>query len=229
VADRWRWLTHHLPRGPWRTLDAGCGSGAFTFYAASLGHDAVGLSFDARNTRVAIERARLSRLPTARFLDGDLRRLELLAPALGAFDYILCLETLEHLQEDRRVLADLAALLKPGGQILVTTPYKHYRHLLGDRLSVTEDGGHVRWGYTHDELRVLCEACRLTVVHESFVSGVVSQQLTNLMRLLSQVEPHLAWALTLPLRPLQWLDAPLTRWLRYLYLCIGVVGQKRVQ
>jgi hypothetical protein len=30
VVDRWRWLKQHVRPGPLRTLDAGCGTGAFT-------------------------------------------------------------------------------------------------------------------------------------------------------------------------------------------------------
>lgn len=227
--DRWRWLRRHLVPGPQRTLDAGCGSGAFTLYAARRGNEAIGLSFDARNNAVAAARARILRIPNARFLLGDLEALDQRTPPLGPFDQILCLETLEHLRDDRRVLAALASRLKPGGRLLLTTPYTHYRRLLGDRLSTMEEGGHVRWGYTHEEIRVLLEACGVDVVREEFISGVMSQQVTNVMRLLSRVNAHLAWLVTLPLRLAQIVDAPVTRWLCYPYLCIGVVGIKRVE
>ncbi|MGH7934815.1 MAG: hypothetical protein ACREQN_16860, partial [Candidatus Binataceae bacterium] len=46
TLDRWRWLKRHLRAGRLRTLDAGCGSGAFTMYAAKIGNEAVGITFD---------------------------------------------------------------------------------------------------------------------------------------------------------------------------------------
>jgi len=54
---------------------------------------------------------------------------------------------------------DLAVLLKPGGAILLTAPFRHHRPLWGERVSEIEDGGHVRWGYTHAEIRDLLEPC----------------------------------------------------------------------
>ena len=34
--DRWLWIRRRLLPGPVRTLDAGCGNGAFAMYAASV-------------------------------------------------------------------------------------------------------------------------------------------------------------------------------------------------
>lgn len=56
-------------------------------------------------------------------------------------------------KNDQKLVRDLATLLKPGGILILTTPYKHHKAYYGEALSSTEDGGHVRWGYTHDELR----------------------------------------------------------------------------
>lgn len=224
VYDRWRWLQRHLRPGPLRTLDAGSGSGALTMYAARLGNEAVGVSFDARNNEVARARAGLLGIRNVEFLEGDLRDLESFSHRLGTFDQVICLETIEHIRDDQKLVADLASLLRPGGRLLLTTPFKHYRPLLGDRLSDGDDGGHVRWGYTHDEMRALFERAGLTVVTEEMVSGVVSQQLTNLLRLIGRRYGRLGWAMTFPLRALRPLDRPLTALLRYPHIDIAVVG-----
>jgi len=224
--DRWRWLVRHLQPGPLRTLDAGCGSGAFTLYAAKIGNEALGLSFDQRNTEVARTRANILGVFNARFLQVDLRDLSQVSEDLGLFDQIICFETIEHIMDDHRLMADLSSLLKPGGRLLLTTPYKHYRHLFGDKLSVSEDGGHVRWGYTHEEIRRLFDQYGLEVQVEGYISGFVSQQITNLQRILSRLQGKLAWAFTFPLRVFQWVDRPLTRVLGYPHLSIGVVGVK---
>jgi SAM-dependent methyltransferase len=42
---RWIWLRKNLTPGHFRTLDAGCGSGAFTFYAAKIGRRKKGAIF----------------------------------------------------------------------------------------------------------------------------------------------------------------------------------------
>jgi SAM-dependent methyltransferase len=226
VVDRWRWLRRHLRAGPLRTLDAGCGSGAFTLYAARVGNRALGLSFNPREVQAARRRARILRVPGAEFHQRDLRDLGAGAAGLGTFDQILLFETIEHIRDDARLLAELVTMLRPDGRLLLTAPYKHHRALWGERLSEHEDGGHVRWGYTHQEIRDLFRGCGLEVLAEEYLSGLVSQKIASLIFGLSRVHYRLGWAATFPLRIFQGLDRPLTRLTGYPYLSIGVVGHK---
>ena len=224
VSDRWRWLRRHLARPAQRTLDAGCGAGEFTLYSARLGNSSVGVSFDERLNHLARERARLLRLANVKFVTADLRELDRVSAQWESFDQIICLETIEHILDDRKLLCDLARLLKANGRLLLTTPFKNSRPLLGDHLSNTEDGGHVRWGYTHTEMEILFAECGLQVIGAEYLSGLVSQQLTNVTRRVSKIHPRLGWAIVLPFRIFQLMDAPLTRWLGYPFLSIGVIG-----
>ena len=66
-------------------------------------------------------------------------------------------------------------LLAPGGRLLITAPYLPHRPLLGEQVSETEDGGHVRWGYSEERLRSLAQQAALDVVEIGYVSGVISQ------------------------------------------------------
>lgn len=225
VFDRWRWLRRHLKAGALRTLDAGCGSGAFSFYSATIGNECLGISFSAPGVENARRRAVLLGLSNAKFRLGDLR--DLAAFGLAPFDQIICAETIEHIRDDRKLVADFAALLKPSGRLLLTTPFAHYKPMVGDMVHEREEGGHVRAGYTHQELRALLDSCGMDTAYEGFISGVVSQQLTNLMRIVARVDNRLAWATTFPLRALQVLDRPLTLLTRYPYLSVAIVGIKR--
>jgi SAM-dependent methyltransferase len=226
VIDRWRWLKRHLKPGPLRTLDAGCGTGAYTLYAAKIGNSAVGVSFDPAQITRARARAAILGISSIEFREGDLRKLDESATSLGTFDQIIVFETIEHIKNDQKLVDDLAALLKPGGVILLTAPYAHHRALWGEKLSEIEDGGHVRWGYTHEELRAIFERAGLKVVAEEYVSGLVSQKLASLQFGLGRLNPHSAWGLTFPLRVLHPLDGPLTRLTSYPHLSVGVVGCK---
>lgn len=226
LYDRWRWLSQRLRPGALRTLDAGCGDGAFTIYAATVGNEALGLSFDEHRNRKARHRATVLNVSNVQFKDADIRQLSSIGDSLGQFDQVICFETIEHIHNDRRLISDLASLLKPGGRLFLTTPFKYYKHLFGDSLTEGSDGGHVRWGYTHEELRTLFDQADLKLLELSWVSGFVSQQLVNLMRIGGLVHPKFGWFLILPLRPLRLLDDWLTKRLRYPHLCVAVVGEK---
>lgn len=227
VFDRWRWLKRHLRPGPLRTLDAGCGSGAFTMYAAKIGNFAVGLTNDGPHVEGSRRRAALLGIGQVEFLQADLRQLDALTETLGRFDQIICFETIEHIKNDRKLLRDLARLLRPDGRLLLTTPHRGYHPLLGDVVSPEEDGGHVRWGYTHAELAALFGEAGLELRVREYISGWVSQRLLNLLRRAALlVGSRLAWGLTFPLRILQCADVPLTRRLGYPYLSVGVIGVK---
>jgi len=230
VLDRWLWLRRHLRMGRVRTLDAGCGNGAFSIYAALCGNDVLAASFSPREQEDARRRAQTLGVGGIDFRTLDLREIESQRDSVGLFDQIICFETIEHLTDDEGLVGSLASMLAPGGQLLLTTPYQGHRPLYTEDPdpSPVEDGSHVRYGYTPERLREIAEGAGLVVGSEGFISGVVSQKLTDLMRRLSARLGRLAgWAIVLPLRPLVVLDEPLTRMLGYPYLSVALSAVKR--
>ena len=225
VVDRWRFAQRHLRPGAARTFDAGAGNGSFTLMAASRGNAALGLSFSPDELRAAEQRAALTGLRDATFRIGDLRELDRFSDELGSFDQILCLEVIEHLLDDALLVQRLARLLRPGGRLILSAPTAEHPPLLGERVSETEDGGHVRWGYTEARVAEIAQLAGLRPVSQGAVSGVVSQALTNVMRRGEAIQRGLGWLLVLPLRPLQLLDRPLTLLLRRPYLSVTLVAE----
>lgn len=230
VLDRWRWVRRHVRRGPARTFDAGCGNGAFSIYAALAGNEVVAASFSERELADARRRAELVGARGIEFRVIDLRELERHRAELGRFDQIICLETIEHVLDDAGLVQTLAAMLAPGGRLLLSTPFDGHRPLYTEERepSAVEDGSHVRYGYSREQLAQIARDAGLDVTAQDFISGFVSQTLTDLLRRLTGrlgVAP--AWALVLPLRALAVLDAPLSRLLRYPYLSVALCGVKR--
>lgn len=225
--DRWLWLRRHLHQGSLRTLDAGCGSGSLSFYAAHRGNEVIGISFQERNNEAARRRKKILGIGNARFITGDLRELHTMQDALGTFDQIICFETIEHIMNDKKLLRDFAALLCTGGQLLLTTPYKYYRRSPGEKISEVENGGHVRWGYTHGEMRKLLETTGMDVVLEEYLTGYISYHLIKLHRFFSSItNSRVALLLIFVFRPLVIFDRFVTRLLRYPYFTIAVVAKK---
>ena len=98
---------------PATALDLGCGDGRL---GAELG---AGELVAADVSRVALERAG-TKIPAARavHLEPD----EPLPLDDGAFDLVLCAETLEHVRDVQLMLSEVRRVLRPGGRLAVTTP-----------------------------------------------------------------------------------------------------------
>jgi 2-polyprenyl-3-methyl-5-hydroxy-6-metoxy-1,4-benzoquinol methylase len=207
VLDRWFWLKARLPktRNDERLLDVGCGTGAFSIGATRRGYRALGLSWDERNQSAAKERAVYCGASSAQFEVLDVRDLDRRPDLVGCFDVVVCLETIEHVLEDLKLMRTMAGCMKPGGRLLLTTPYLLYVAISpGDNgpFSTVEDGWHVRRGYSRAMLEELCERSGLRVERITYCSGYLSQKVAAIMRGLSAVNSMLAWALILPLRAL---------------------------
>lgn len=231
VWDRWRWLKRRLPRtaNGEKLLDVGCGTGAFTIGAALRGYTALGLSWDERNQTTAARRAAMCGAARASFSVCDVRELDKRTDCRGAFDVAICAETIEHILDDDRLMRSICACLKPGGRLLLTTPNFYYRAITksdNGPFSETETGWHVRRGYTRSMLRELIERTELKCEELSYCSGIVSQNVTWLMRKGAALHPLFGWALILPLRPLALLDSVMSRWLRAPAYSICIEGYK---
>ena len=228
MLDRWHFVTSHLPRtrNGEKVFDVGCGSGAYTIGLAKRGYEAVGLSWDERNQAIAAERARLVGAEKASFPIGDARKLEQLQEHRGRYDYVLSLENVEHILDDRKLFKDLAACLKPGGWLVLSTPNKDYRAITAaddDPYPTEEDGWHVRRGYTGAMLRELSREAGLQVESIGSCSGFLAQKLTWLMLRAGIV----GWALVFPLRVFPPLLDPLIRRVTdYPQFCLTLVAYK---
>ena len=204
VYDRWRWLRKRLPktRNGERLIDVGCGTGQFTIAAALRGYDAIGLSWDRRNQDVASRRASLCRAKAA-FPIQDVRKLHEKNEFVGQFDIAVCFETIEHIMDDRKLVRDIHACLRPGGTLLLTAPRYLLRAITPEDngpFRKVEDGGHLRRGYTPAMLRELCAQAGFAVEEISSCSGFFAQKCTWLLRKLRRGPVPLVWLALLPLR-----------------------------
>ncbi len=104
-------------------LDVGCGSGVFAAEMAKRGARVLGV--DANPS--AIEYAQTTFAGDG--LSFQLGLLDELELPEQSFDRASCLEIVEHVypEQVQKLLADISRLLRPGGQVLVTTP--NYRGL----------------------------------------------------------------------------------------------------
>lgn len=109
-----------------RILEVGCGTGHNLAMLGRFGIvDAVEIDPAAR----AIAEKRLGR-PVSESRLPDLPGI-----ARGHYDLVAALDVVEHLEDDRAVIAGLASCLKPGGKLLVTVPAHQWMWSAHDELN----------------------------------------------------------------------------------------------
>jgi len=98
---------------PARVLDAGCGWGLMLKHLEHHAYPTVGLDIS-RHILERIDR------PGRDLIEADLTQS--LPDGVELFDAVLALDVIEHLDDDRAVVADLGRLVKPGGVVIVSVP-----------------------------------------------------------------------------------------------------------
>ena len=107
---RTEWIPY---RGEGRLLDFGCGAGAFLERMRSLGWRTEGIDVSA-GVALAVQRQKGIRVHVGTLPHPDLRN--------PSFDAITMWQALEHVHQPRETLRAAAALLHPGGLLLVSVP-----------------------------------------------------------------------------------------------------------
>jgi SAM-dependent methyltransferase len=134
---------------PLEILDAGSGFGQYSVRMARTFPEARVTGVDVKRDLVESGNrfVKAAGIEHVAFAVGDLLELGF----IDRFDLALSVDVLEHIEDDRRVLANIARALKPGGLFILTTPYWAGRE--GDAPPADfAVGEHVRPGYSRDEL-----------------------------------------------------------------------------
>jgi SAM-dependent methyltransferase len=123
-----------------RVIDMGCGSGAFTELLAARGYNVSGI--DIAPKLIALAQAKF---PGIEFFTGDAENTPFKA---GTFDGVLLSGLAHHFPDPRRLAAEVARLLKPGGRFVAFDPnrmnpfmwlYRDPSSPFYSRLGVTEN------------------------------------------------------------------------------------------
>jgi SAM-dependent methyltransferase len=158
-----------IPPGCRRVLDLGCGRGELgrLLRAREGGLSVTGIEWEPAAARTAAEHYE-------QVLVGNLEiELPRLAAAGARFDLVVMADILEHTAQPAAILAQVAALLLPGGHVVVSVPnVSHYSvglALLGDRWDYAERGildrGHLRF-FTRRSFRRLAAAAGFRIEQE---------------------------------------------------------------
>lgn len=126
-----------------RVLNAGCGAGSLTLKLLSKGCEVTSLDTSEGFIDELADRVRESHPD---------RRAPVVVGDLGAmpfgdaeFDAVTCGEVLEHLDDDRLAVREIARVLRPGGVLVASVPanpwrYDWFDHWVGHRRRYTPEG-----------------------------------------------------------------------------------------
>jgi 2-polyprenyl-6-hydroxyphenyl methylase/3-demethylubiquinone-9 3-methyltransferase len=120
------YIAAHAPLAGQRLLDVGCGGGLLAEALARAGATVTGIDL----APGMIEVARLHAAESALAIDYRLVEAEALRASGASFDVVTCLEMLEHVPEPAAMVACLAALVRPGGTLIVSTLNRNLRSFL---------------------------------------------------------------------------------------------------
>jgi SAM-dependent methyltransferase len=143
--------------GERRILDVGCGTGAMLQQLAAFG-TVDGLDADETAVRFCRERG----LARVELLSSDR-----LPKESGSFDLVTALDVLEHVDDDRSLLLEVARVLRPDGAFLLTVPA--YEALWGPQDEVS----HHRRRYRAGQVRERVEGAGLRVVKLSYFNTLL--------------------------------------------------------
>ena len=130
-----------------RVLDLGCGNGSFSNLIAQNGYEAVGIEESEQGIAIARDN-----FPSCEFMQASIYDLPF-AHLQHSFDVVIAVEVIEHLFYPKELVKASRKCLKPGGQLILTTPYHGYLKNLALALSgkmdkhfsVLWDGGHIKF------------------------------------------------------------------------------------
>jgi 2-polyprenyl-3-methyl-5-hydroxy-6-metoxy-1,4-benzoquinol methylase len=128
-------------------LDLGCGNGSLSYVINQAGYEVTGIEASASGIQLAKTQYHLCRFIEASIYDLPYENLA------SQFDVVVSAEVIEHLLYPRELLRAAKRCLKPGGQLILTTPYHGYWKNLALALAgkmdqhfmVLKDGGHVKF------------------------------------------------------------------------------------
>jgi 2-polyprenyl-3-methyl-5-hydroxy-6-metoxy-1,4-benzoquinol methylase len=120
-----------------RVLDFGCGSGVMLPYLSQI---------SLQVTAVDVDLLPLERIRTYIPIASNVEVMDLMNHKLGdlpasTFDLVIALDVLEHVKDLPRTLSDLLALLKKGGQLIISGPTENILYRTGRKLAGPEYSG----------------------------------------------------------------------------------------
>ncbi|MEL7834122.1 class I SAM-dependent methyltransferase [Fodinibius sp. Rm-B-1B1-1] len=174
-------------KGKWKLLDAGSGFGQYDRFILREFQNVQVKAIDVKKDYLADSRQYFEReIAEGRveFEQEDLLQIDY----SEQFDFAICVDVLEHIEEDTTVMKNIHQALQPGGYFLMHSPSIYSEEDAdGDESFVDE---HARSGYSKEDIKTKLESSGFSVTDVAYTYGS---------------KGHLAWELMIKY-PMLWLN-----------------------
>lgn len=156
-------------RGEWHLLDAGCGFGQYERFLLKNFENVRVRSVDVKQDYLEDCANYYEReVESGRILFGHADLLNF--SSRRKYDMVICIDVLEHIEEDVQVIGNLSASLKPGGYFLMHSP-SHYSEEDGEDEESSFVGEHARAGYSKKDIAKKLQAAGLMPIKVHYTYG----------------------------------------------------------
>lgn len=190
-----------LPIG--RALDAACGTGRYSTFLHSLGHEVTGIDFSS----AMLHQAKI-REPNVNFIQGNLSELPL---KTSSVDLIICALVFAHLHNIDETLSEFARVVRSGGKIIISDinpwvvalgAHAEFKHKEGEWSYVANN---IYWHSTYIQAFskaglsiVRCEEPRMELKHAKLAQEGFKLSKKTVAEALSGLPMALVWVLDRP-------------------------------
>ena len=164
------------PKKGEKILDAGCGIGCYSFeLATKFGCRVDGIDMDTEDIELAKQIIEKRHVSNVEFNVCGIFELKF---DDETFDKVILIDVLEHIANDVRALKELHRVLKPEGQLILSTPYvdimEEYTEQKPKTYAIYKkernmEGGHIRSGYSFERLSEILNDTGFDVVGYTYI------------------------------------------------------------
>ena len=167
-----------------RILDAGCGTGVFAFALAKRFPTAhvVGIDISEDAIAAAKQISESAGIRNVGFQMQDLIELD----SSSLYDLVICVDILEHIEDDTGAIEGLHRALGPGGILVLHVPALYRRYPIMKKTLNFDVQTHVRVGYELEDVGIKVERTGLSILETGYTYGFFETLANNISYMITR-------------------------------------------